>query len=548
MGGSGGGGGSAGAVSWPSDVQTRYNSLLGSFGGASATSALAYAVAANPFPGRVHSPTNHMNEMSSAIETFRGFLHGSDPSATWAQSVSDAAVRYNQAFGTGFNMVRPNPEGQQRIFDIWTLVERVLNASDWIFDVWTLVEPAMVAEREIFDIWTLVESALVAVDQILDMWEPVDLLLTAPVDISDSWVDPNATFDAPNDIKVDVAAFDQILAATTAHGDVLDDQISSNVQPRFEAGMRDINAVQSSAFAIGRAIIEGMRDRDISKFAADLQFKAFLQRDEMLGQAHMQIDKLNGSNLELYNRAISGSYLDKMKILAEESLTTNKLRAQAILDRQKILADEVVTVNKLRAQAVMDKQKILAEEVLTGNKLRSQALIDKMKILAEEVNVGNKLRSQALIQADKINADSDKAESLINAEMSRHQTALIFQDNTSYYQTVNSQLDLWKAWAGFIVDSERIKYVMQKEEVDKDLQNEAMNARWDLDMVQIAGNLIASISGGTSYTPGPTGAQNALGGAFAGAAIGARVNGSSGYGAGAGAILGGIGAYLLGGN
>jgi len=88
-------------------------------------------------------------------------------------------------------------------------------------------------------------------------------------------------------------------------------------------------------------------------------------------------------------------------------------------------------------------------------------------------------------------------------------------------------------------------YVMYKEESDLQINYNEKSARWDLDMVQVAGNLIASISGGTSYTPGPSPAQNALGGAFAGASIGARATGNA-YGAAGGAILGGIGAYLLG--
>jgi hypothetical protein len=87
---------------------------------------------------------------------------------------------------------------------------------------------------------------------------------------------------------------------------------------------------------------------------------------------------------------------------------------------------------------------------------------------------------------------------------------------------------------------------MIKEYEDTISEDIVKDARWDLDMVQVAGNLVASISGGTSYTPGPTPAQNALGGAFAGASIGARASGGSIGGTAAGAVLGGLGAYLMG--
>lgn len=54
-----------------------------------------------------------------------------------------------------------------------------------------------------------------------------------------------------------------------------DARLVSDILPRFEAGMRDINAVTSSAFAIGKAIIEENQDRQIAKFSADLHMKAF---------------------------------------------------------------------------------------------------------------------------------------------------------------------------------------------------------------------------------------------------------------------------------
>lgn len=62
--------------------------------------------------------------------------------------------------------------------------------------------------------------------------------------------------------------------AIAAQADYLDDDINANVLPRFEAGMRNINAVQSSAFVTGRAIIEDSRVKAINKFASELRLKA----------------------------------------------------------------------------------------------------------------------------------------------------------------------------------------------------------------------------------------------------------------------------------
>ena len=55
----------------------------------------------------------------------------------------------------------------------------------------------------------------------------------------------------------------------------LGDRLTVEVLPRFEAGMRDINAVVSSAFVIGRSNIEGVQTRQVAKYSADLHAKAF---------------------------------------------------------------------------------------------------------------------------------------------------------------------------------------------------------------------------------------------------------------------------------
>lgn len=65
-----------------------------------------------------------------------------------------------------------------------------------------------------------------------------------------------------------------IAASVTAFGDNLDDEITANTLPRFRRGMQDINAVVSSAFPIGEAIIEAFKNRDIAKFDADLRLRA----------------------------------------------------------------------------------------------------------------------------------------------------------------------------------------------------------------------------------------------------------------------------------
>lgn len=68
---------------------------------------------------------------------------------------------------------------------------------------------------------------------------------------------------------------DRLDDAVDEFSDDLAARLTAEVIPRFEAGMRDINAVTSSAFAIGRAVIEEGQTREVGKFSAGLHLKAF---------------------------------------------------------------------------------------------------------------------------------------------------------------------------------------------------------------------------------------------------------------------------------
>lgn len=84
--------------------------------------------------------------------------------------------------------------------------------------------------------------------------------------------------------KADDAVFDDtyVDADIAAFGDALDDQINNIVLPRFQGGLRDVNAVMSSAFVVGESIIEGMRNRDVTKYGTDLRVKLNFQRNDFV--------------------------------------------------------------------------------------------------------------------------------------------------------------------------------------------------------------------------------------------------------------------------
>lgn len=97
----------------------------------------------------------------------------------------------------------------------------------------------------------------------------------------------------------------------------LDDRLDSEILPRFEAGMRDINAVVSSAFALGKGVIEASHARQVSKYAADLHMKAF--SDDALALIALKLE---------YQKAATHYIVDTNRI----KIVAQKEEAEANLD------------------------------------------------------------------------------------------------------------------------------------------------------------------------------------------------------------------------
>lgn len=85
-----------------------------------------------------------------------------------------------------------------------------------------------------------------------------------------------------------------IVADVDAFADQLDDEITTKVLPRFRSGMRNIDAVVSSAFPIGEAVIEGFRDRDVAKHDSAIRLSAASKNaDIRLATKNLRLEATN---------------------------------------------------------------------------------------------------------------------------------------------------------------------------------------------------------------------------------------------------------------
>ena len=234
------------------------------------------------------------------------------------------------------------------------------------------------------------DTAICAFDTVVDA-----------MDHTSDW--QSAIINAQSVMDGNIIDTDYLVDDIDAFANQFDEDIEAKVIPEFEAGMRDANAVMTSAFVIGRAIIWSSRDRDVAKYATEIRMKNHILRNEMI-------------------------------VKSAELMLTNLVH----------------------------------------------------------------------------------------------------------------RVDFEKSVAALTTDAKRIRIVAGKEEIDQQLSIEENDARWDVELYQYAGNLLAAIGGGTA-APASKGnqmstGQSALSGAFSGAAMGAQIGG--GYGAIVGGVLG-LGASLL---
>jgi hypothetical protein len=81
-------------------------------------------------------------------------------------------------------------------------------------------------------------------------------------------VSPGELYDTIFDDVVNNNLAEQVIAQESIS---LSDELETEVIPRFELGMRDVNAVMSSSYVIGKALIEANRVKALAKFSSTVK-------------------------------------------------------------------------------------------------------------------------------------------------------------------------------------------------------------------------------------------------------------------------------------
>ncbi len=127
-----------------------------------------------------------------------------------------------------------------------------------------------------------------------------------------------------------------IVQSISDFADQLDDEIETKVLPRYRRGMQDINAVVSSAFPIGEALIESSRNKDVAKHGSSVRLNLMDRKSNLImtGTEHMIKMYLTRIGAEdTYARSIVES--NRIKIVAK----SEQISADAKIDEADALWD-----------------------------------------------------------------------------------------------------------------------------------------------------------------------------------------------------------------
>ena len=276
----------------------------------------------------------------------------------------------------------------------------------------------------------------------------------------------------PAQIAADIAAMDAILTA----------QIEQEELPRFRAGMLNINAIHSSAYIIGEALLRADKDRALAKYGTDLQLKIA-----------EQIRDINARLMVSYREITARLQTSSRELTSRDAIATKEINARnlvAMTELQVRLQDSF-RENVLRLQ-------------LSQRELNTRHLVSK-----REIDAKFHMHRYEIVKAATVQMLAD----------------LMKKMDLSYQQThLNSE-------------TRRLSITAHKEEVEEILAIEESDAKWNLELFRYAGNILAAPSGGVAQgNDKKSRATSAIGGAISGAAAGAMVGGP--YGAAIGAVAG----------
>jgi phosphotransferase system HPr-like phosphotransfer protein len=190
---------------------------------------------------------------------------------------------------------------------------------------------------------------------------------------------------------------------------------------------------------------------------------------------------------------------------------------------------------------VMSSAFTIGEVVLAAQMTRETAKFssdiylenDKMRV----ANIEKVITLMAAMLQEKLKGSASVTEAYIKEQgaMASQQAQAI---NTMAAMLTN-KLEYSRVLAAITIEQKRMKIVAKTEEGVKNVEYDAQDAKWDLELFQFVSNVLASISGAAVMPVGKSQLSTALGGALSGAAVGTAIGSETSVGSNWGGAIGG---------
>jgi len=303
----------------------------------------------------------------------------------------------------------------------------------------------------------------------------------------------------------------------------------------FTGPMADINAVNSSAFVLGMAMMESDFTASVNKFQADLELQLF--RDAFTGFLQNAVQNING-------------YLSIYQSQMQTYTANQSTQLQAVLG----VVSEFV---RAYVSGFAEYLQAYSREG-TGDVNLFQAISQtKSSLSAAFADIQSRAFMQHLEKGvdgtfNLLSAKMQNLQSLFQPyfetsikealDLRQQRTAFVTQHSQIAHQYDLADFELNKAAASLMADTARIRSVLSAEEYVKNLEYDVRSGTWDLELFQMGANIMSAYSGSVVTNVGkPSQAQSVMGGVAAGASIGSTLGVP---GAIAGALIGGIGGLI----
>jgi hypothetical protein len=339
----------------------------------------------------------------------------------------------------------------------------------------------------------------------------------------------------------------------------------------YAAGMSDINAVNSSAFAWGMAMMESDHSANVSKFQAELRTRlysdAFAQflalvpvninsymqvynsQMNLLGQGYSQGGQVVASMVGTFVSSYVQSFSEYMAAYVRERSDGSSLVQLAASTKK----DMAISFAGLQAGVFGQTLQSRVESLRTIGALEegsiSRSVENRTKLYMEAFEK----RIEATIQALASRLDFSKGafqsyfDGAVRADLDERAQSVAYISNATAQSISKSMgdIEMNRAVTSLMLEAARMRSVAKSEEYKENLELDVNSEHWDLELFQIAGNVMSSASGAAYMRTGkPTHIQSALGGALSAASIAASIPGVGPVAMGGAALVGGIAGAL----